>query len=35
MLTDLSPDHLCQGADKLRCGIPIASQRLFVDHFAD
>lgn len=34
-LTDLSPDHFCQGPDKLRCGIPIAPQGLFVDHFAD
>lgn len=35
MLTDLSPDHLCQGTNELRCGIPIPSQGLFIDHFAD
>lgn len=35
VLTDLSPNHFCQGADKLRCSIPIAPQGLFVDHFAD
>lgn len=35
VLTDLSPHHFCQGSNKLRRGIPIAPQGLFVDHFAD
>lgn len=35
VLTDLSPDHFCQSSNKLRRGIPIAPQRLFVHHFAD
>jgi hypothetical protein len=29
------PDHISQGGDELRRGVPVALKRLLVDHLAD